>query len=362
MHDNGQKENKLIAVDSVAIKAAIREGYTKRIVKLRNGLGTVSIYLPAELDTFYIHRHSNDTPESDGPVYRFSSKRYGVYKDSVENWFIRTEHPDSLYQFEIIQNDYPNIYGSDISMTKALNGGLKEEIRLERGIKALEIKDTLINQREYVMYRKRLHEFYFRDTIKHDTAGFYNMNIDATTLINGYGISLSFQCYGKNFKNFFDKMDVSLRTLIITPDSTIKKYSAKDVDCLMFSLDCARNNHTKTIYKLNRDSLFMDTDGNYEHDLMREGKEVAFKGIPLRRDAHALAIILKDSIPDFLLNFNTDHFTFSCLCNVSCTTSFQIKMGDKIKKFFIDIQDTTRIPKKLLSYVNIIKRVKEKLE
>lgn len=325
----------------------MKAGFSQRTVKLKNGLGTVSLYLPNELDTFYTHRHTNDIPD-DGFTYRFSSKKYYVFHDTVDNWYFSTELPDSLNEFEIVQYDYPDLVGDSAHFTKEYMDKIFKTDLLGDFSPHLLTKDTIINDRRYRFAYYRKWDGY--------NGGHYNNRIYAQTYINGYKIEFQFVYSGKCRDAFFNRATASLSTLQVAGLPN-KKYTTKDVKKVIYDVYCTGPSGTEINYKLTKDSLFVDSSNHYRYGLNR-GKGEKVDWVPLDKALFEKEKAVMDSLPSIFLNCNTNQANFGrgpAYFN-HCWVLIEIEEEDRKRYFTVDT-DWEGVPEEVKKYAKMIMRI-----
>ncbi len=183
------------------------QGYSQKSVRLSNGLGIVSVYLPAALDTFYTAVNYGEYHCAEVKLHRFASRKYDCCL-STNSDFQYSDLSDSIYQFTIIQTFNP-----DCEEYITVNAGLMNTIM--EYYKSLDAKASA--QRK----------FYLKDINgKHFIISELSMKIDSLQLneldgftdANGRLVKFIYKCYCRNPGDFIGQMTESLKTINIVPE------------------------------------------------------------------------------------------------------------------------------------------------
>jgi hypothetical protein len=187
------------------------EGYKQKSVRLANGLGIVSIYMPTEMDTFYSRVDFGEYHCGEVKFQRFVSKKYDccLYPSSD---FGYQDLSDSVYQLTIIQT-----YNKDCEQYITVDEGMLKTIQnnylaVDKGMLATpKYYLTEINGRKFIIRELRAR---VNDMDYQELCGF--------TDADGRQVKFVFKCYSKYAANFIERMMGSMKTIQITPDEASK--------------------------------------------------------------------------------------------------------------------------------------------
>lgn len=183
------------------------KGYKQKSIRLANGLGVVSIYLPPELDTFYTFINFGEYHCAEVKLHRFFSKKYGCAPSpSVD--FDYSDMPDSAYQFSIVQT-----YNKDCEQFINIDEGMMKNIE----DMYTNLNKYIAGNRKYTMKEINGNKF----IISQLNTKLNNLNLEEVegfTQADGRMVKFIFQCYSPDVDDFTDRMLASLNTIQISPD------------------------------------------------------------------------------------------------------------------------------------------------
>ncbi len=179
-------------------------GYVQKSVLLSNSLGLVSVYLPAELDTFYTAVNYGEYHCAELKLHRFASRKYTCCL-STNSDFLYNDLSDSLYQFTIIQTFNP-----DCEEYVTINADLENSIK--NYYMSLDKEAAL--QRKYYMRNINGRVFLLSElSLKIDSLQL--RELDGFTDADGRLIKFIYKCYCKNPGDFIERMMRSMKTIQI---------------------------------------------------------------------------------------------------------------------------------------------------
>jgi hypothetical protein len=194
--DNSQKQESM--PEEMKSQALDLGGYKKHSVLLINQLGSVSLYLPIAMDTFYTYADFGEYRCGETKQFRFSQKKFSP---AHETDFSYSDPADSLYQLTITQT-----YNTDCETY-------------------LTIDDVLLHS----LQKDKSHTYTMMDTKgKKIIVGVHQAKIDsmevveiiAKTTVSGRPVNFIFQCFKKSADGFLNLMLTSLKTIEIKEDTT----------------------------------------------------------------------------------------------------------------------------------------------
>lgn len=186
------------------------KGYSRRTIQLKNEIGTLSIYLPEEIDAFYQYKRYSDYKCADTYVFLFSNSNYTIdtSKDYIDSTPI-----DSLYCLMIKQPLHQDCYEKGYHIDSNFND--RKGMYMETITPHLSYNGEVlrINKRRFV-----IDIFSYKD---YKDSSKLNSEVKASTIIENELLSLNFKCFRKDTAGFVNRMITSLKTLEI--DSAVKK-------------------------------------------------------------------------------------------------------------------------------------------
>ena len=193
-------------------------GYTQRTIKLINGVGTVSIFLPDEFDTAFSFKDYSDDGADAYQGFQFANKKYTVVKEV--DFAVPTE-PDSIckkdssYQFTITQALY---LLSDSDNNRKIDSTYIED--LKHRYKVFEgphwhtkVKLLKINTRDFAIIEERNRNRIFygnRDSNK------FLFTLKGTTIVKKRWVSFCFRSLKKDTTGFMYRAMKSMGTIEIS--------------------------------------------------------------------------------------------------------------------------------------------------
>jgi hypothetical protein len=186
-------------------------GYKQKSVRLTNGLGIVSIYMPNEMDTFYSRVDFGEYHCAEVKYHRFVSKKYDccLYPSSD---FGYQDLSDSVYQLTIVQT-----YNKDCEQYITVNEDMMRNIQngylgIDKGMPATpKYYLTDINGRKFIIRELRA-----------KINGMDYQELCGFTDADGRQVKFIFKCYSKYAVNFIERMLASMKTIQITADEVSK--------------------------------------------------------------------------------------------------------------------------------------------
>jgi len=183
-------------------------GYIQKSIRLANGLGIVSVYLPAELDTFYTTVNYGEYHCAEIKLHRFVSKKYTCCLSSSSDYSY-SDLSDSLYQFSITQTFNP-----DCEEFVNINAEVMKSVQDNY----IAIDKNIAPQRKYFMKEINGQQFIISE-LSTTINNFDLRELVGITDANGRMVKFIYKCYCRNGGNFIERMMASLETIQITPDS-----------------------------------------------------------------------------------------------------------------------------------------------
>lgn len=188
--------------------------WPKRTVKLDNDLGTLTIRLPEEFDTFYKFRYNQFHSCSDVKIYRFQNSLFPIIYDTIS-----PQSMDSLKYFEI----YHTVYKCSENEKKELNWVESVGKDYFREISLLDTSKTILDTIQSLKIANR--QFH---TLSWYGGFVFNLNrqknyksqhLYSFTRINkDYLLNFNFTCAASNCDSFIPKMYKALKTVQIKPN------------------------------------------------------------------------------------------------------------------------------------------------
>lgn len=190
------------------------KGYSQKSIRLSNGLGVVSVYVPAELDTFYSVVNYGEYHCAEIKLFRFASRKYSCCLSNNSD-FLYSDLSDSLYQFTIMQTFNP-----DCEEYVTVDAGLMNTIK--DYYLSIDAKEAML--RKYYMKEINGKNFIISElSTKIDSVNL--RELDGFTDANGRLIKFIYKCYCMNSRNFIERMMKSLKSVQIISED--KPASAK---------------------------------------------------------------------------------------------------------------------------------------
>lgn len=163
----------------------------------------MSIYLPIEFDTSYTWTRYSDYRCGAQRLIRFASTNYSMLQ---ETGYLSLGVPDSLCQLTISQPEFPECGGLDFLLDESYIYDLAVNRLMENPSSRFEINEIrVINQRVFAVFA----ESYALEDMT-------NAYLQATTIIDGQEIVLTFSCLRHDCSDFVKHMEASLNTIRIT--------------------------------------------------------------------------------------------------------------------------------------------------
>ena len=178
--------------------------WPKRTIKLDNDLGTLTIRLPKEFDTFYKFRYNQFHSCSDLKIYRFQNSLFSIINDTIY-----PQSMDSVKYFDIYHTMYKCYEDEKKDSNWVENGG----INYFREYSLLDTIQTLIIKgRSFHLLSWHGGFVYNLDRQKH----YKSQHLYAFTRINrDYLLHFNFNCACSNCDSFIPKMYKALKTVEI---------------------------------------------------------------------------------------------------------------------------------------------------
>jgi len=189
--------------------------WPKRTVKLDNGVGTLTIRLPQEFDTFYKFEDYSDHSCGDLMKYRFQKSSF---PKSMERGMLRYL-ADSLYYFTIDHNlkpdcDPPPSYVFNPSHLENYIEKLKADDSLDKlKIQISKIDSFLGNKYSILAYENGI-----IFNLKEEVTNLNTSRLTAATYIKNQLLFFEFECAASNCDSFIPKMYKALKTVEIKPN------------------------------------------------------------------------------------------------------------------------------------------------
>ncbi|MGV9012880.1 MAG: hypothetical protein ACOH13_09835 [Flavobacteriales bacterium] len=193
----------LLAPVVISCGSQIPDDYALNTIDLNNNLGQLSISLPIELDTSYSWTGYTDYRCGARQLIRFVDTDYSMLQ---ETGFLSADVPDSLYQMTISQPKHKDCADFSDVLDKSYIDNytaarLKENITVKFAIAEIQS----INNRYFAVFAEQ-------SRMKDKD----NATLQATTIIDGSTISVTFSCHRRDCEAFLKRMEKSLKTLKIT--------------------------------------------------------------------------------------------------------------------------------------------------
>ena len=177
--------------DEVKAEALDLSGYIKHNILLINQLGTISIYLPAMLDTFYTYADFGEYHCGETKQFRFAAKKFGPGHD-IDNSY--SDPTDSIYQLTIIQ-----AYSKDCETNVTIYSAMLNSMKADKGHTYTMLdakgKKIIVGVHEETQDSMEVAE------------------INAIASISGRPVKFNFQCYRKSVGSFVNQMLTSLKSI-----------------------------------------------------------------------------------------------------------------------------------------------------
>jgi hypothetical protein len=174
----------------------------KRKIELEDGLGTVSVLLPLEFDTFYTFTRSNDYLTDQW--YAYSNCDYTLHKNTI-GWIQGSEF-DSMLEFTVMHIDL-KLYRDLAEEERSLEEIKEEELKLWKAIQpSSEITSRIekINRKEFIIFEVKGQPWTLKNHI-----------VRAYTIHNGILIYFSFKCYKTDCGDFCERANELVKTIRI---------------------------------------------------------------------------------------------------------------------------------------------------
>jgi|GEM_PF-2442116 len=193
-HTNNQKQETLS--EDAKAQALDLTGYSKRNIQLINQLGSISIYLPTALDTFYTYADFGDYHCGETKQYRFASKKFGPGHNLEDAY---SDPTDSLCQLTIVQT-YNRDCETNITIDSNLFNAMKKDKTHKYSMLDARGKKIIVGVLEGQQNIMDIAE------------------VNGVTSISGRPVRFNFQCYKKDGRNFVKQMLISLKSLEVKED------------------------------------------------------------------------------------------------------------------------------------------------
>ena len=171
--------------------------YTKHSVLLINGLGSISLYLPNAMDTFYTYADFGEYRCGETKQFRFAGKKYNP---SHATDFSYTDPADSLYQLTILQT-----YNKDCETYITINDTMLEKMQKDKD-KTYSMLD--VRGKKVIV---GVHEA--------QSNGMNVAQVDAITTVSGRQVKFIFQCFKRSTDGFVNQVITSLKSLVVKEDT-----------------------------------------------------------------------------------------------------------------------------------------------
>lgn len=177
--------------------------YVNKTFELKNNIGSLSIFLPIDFDTSYTWTRYSDYHCGAQRLVRFANTNYSMLQ---ETGYFSLEVPDSLYELTVSQPEYPECVCHDFVLDQSYIDNHLAARLMENTSARFEINELrTINQRVFAVFAET-----------HAMKNMTNANLQATTVIDGQEIVLTFTCLRQDCSDFIKYMEESLNTIRIT--------------------------------------------------------------------------------------------------------------------------------------------------
>jgi hypothetical protein len=185
--------------------------FAQKSIRLSNGLGIVSVYVPREFDTTYSFVNIGEYHCAAVKLRRFVSKKYMCCLSPSPD-FNYSDMPDSVCQFTIIQThekDCEQYLDINDELLKNTQNELSNESTVLAADRKCYIKE--INGLKFVVCQ-----------LNTNFNGKHLGEVYGITAAEGRMVKFVYQCYSSNNPDFVDRALASLNTIQISADEKAK--------------------------------------------------------------------------------------------------------------------------------------------
>jgi len=181
------------------------EDFRQVSFELTNDLGKINIFIPNELDTFFLWVNATDYRCGDKQQYRFANSNYDLIKES--GWYYNFDYDTVIfYQLTFI---HPLYLDCDTCINckydqEFLSNMLIQQESLNIGIKHLFYRIINFENHNFAIYIGRS-----------NFKGKVNTFINLYALLKTQPLLIQFEYFGENEGDFINRMLISLQTLNI---------------------------------------------------------------------------------------------------------------------------------------------------
>ena len=185
----------------------VSSAFVTHHVALKNGLGQLSIELPANLDTTYRWTYNGDNSCDSYEMNRFANKEYSLLQES--RW-ISEVLPDSLLQVTVTYNsENPCLDKSEINLDYI--DALEKVLLASNPRVKVELKEVrTIHNRNYAVI-----VYTAESDLGNSNQNLEDWILSAATIIEGNNVQVTYRCFKENCSDFKEKMKISLNTVKI---------------------------------------------------------------------------------------------------------------------------------------------------